>query len=59
MDLLYMLNNRYSVSANASYQTLKRTNTNDGLEDGFNTPKWMLNAGIRGTDMYIRTSGLM
>ncbi|HEX6429654.1 MAG TPA: TonB-dependent receptor, partial [Niastella sp.] len=52
IDLLYLINNRYSLWGNASYQTLKRTSTNDGLEDGFNTPKWMVNAGIRGSNVY-------
>lgn len=52
LDLLYMLNNHYSVFGNASFQTLKRTKTNDGLEDGFNTPKWMVNGGVRGNDVY-------
>ncbi|MET3881185.1 TonB-dependent receptor domain-containing protein [Niastella sp. OAS944] len=52
LDVLYLLSNKYSVFANASYQTLKRTKTNDGLEDGFNTPKWMVNGGIRGTNVY-------
>jgi iron complex outermembrane receptor protein len=52
IELLYMLSDQYSLWGNASYQTLKRTNTNDGLEDGFNTPKWMVNAGIRATNVY-------
>lgn len=52
LDLMYLLNNKYSIFANASYQTLKRTKTNDGLEDGFNTPKWMVNGGVRGTNVY-------
>jgi iron complex outermembrane receptor protein len=52
IDLLYLIDNHYSISGNASYQTLKRTNTNDGLEDGFNTPKWMVNAGFKGTNVY-------
>jgi iron complex outermembrane receptor protein len=52
IDLLYLIDNHYSLFANASYQTLKRTSANDGLEDGFNTPKWMTNGGIRGTNVY-------
>jgi len=52
LDLLYMLNNHYSIFGNASYQTLKRTKTNDGLEDGFNTPKWIVNGGVRGNNVY-------
>ncbi|AEW01449.1 TonB-dependent receptor [Niastella koreensis] len=52
IDLLYLIDNRYSLFGNASYQTLKRTSANDGLEDGFNTPKWMVNGGIRGANVY-------
>lgn len=52
IELLYLINNKYSLSGNASYQTLKRTNTNDGLEDGFNTPQWMVNAGVKGVNIY-------
>ncbi len=52
IDLLYLVDNHYSLFGNASYQTLKRTSANDGLEDGFNTPKWMVNGGIRGVNVY-------
>jgi iron complex outermembrane receptor protein len=52
MDLQYTLSHHYSLWANASYQTLKRTNANDGLEDGFNTPSWIVNGGIRGDKVY-------
>jgi len=51
-DFRYLLSKKYTLSANASYQTLKRTNRNDGLEDGFNTPEWMANAGISGANIY-------
>jgi iron complex outermembrane receptor protein len=52
MELLYLINNKYSIFGNGSYQTLKRTSANDGLEDGFNTPKWMVNGGIKGANVY-------
>jgi outer membrane receptor protein involved in Fe transport len=52
IDLLYLIDNHYSLFGNASYQTLKRTSANDGLEDGFNTPKWMVNGGLRGANVY-------
>ncbi len=52
LDIRYIISNHYSLSSNASYQTLKRTNQNDGLEDGFNTPEWIWNAGITGTNIY-------
>ena len=40
VDLRYVANKHFIFSANSSYQALKRTNQNDGLEDGFNTPEW-------------------
>ena len=52
LDLRYVLNRNYSVSANGSYQTLEKTDKNDGLEDGFNTPQWMSNIGFTGTNVY-------
>jgi len=52
LELHYILNKHYSLSANGSYQTLKKTSGNDGLEDGFNTPNWIMNAGMNGTDVY-------
>jgi len=52
LELHYILNKHYSLSANGSYQTLQRTSQNDGLEDGFNTPKWISNISINGNDIY-------
>ena len=52
LDLRYILNNHYSLSVNGSYQTLKKTMANDGLEDGFNTPEWISTAGINGINIY-------
>ena len=56
IDVLYLLSNHYSLWANASYQTLKRTSANDGLEDGFNTPSWIVNGGVKANNVY-RTLG--
>ncbi|MEO6722121.1 MAG: TonB-dependent receptor [Ferruginibacter sp.] len=52
LDVRYLLSNHYSLSANGSYQALQKTNKNDGLEDGFNTPKWMGNISIIGNEVY-------
>ena len=52
LDLRYVLSNHYSFFGNGSYQTLKKTLANDGLEDGFNTPAWITTAGINGTNIY-------
>ncbi len=51
IEMRYVINRRYSLSANGCYQELKNTSSNDGLEDGFNTPRWMANAGISGTEI--------
>ena len=52
MDLRYILNSHYSLSANVGYQTLKKGVTNDGLEDGFNTPEWISTASVNGINIY-------
>jgi iron complex outermembrane receptor protein len=48
LELRYNINRHYYISANGCYQELKNTDKNDGLEDGFNTPRWMANAGFNG-----------
>lgn len=35
--------NGYRVNANSTYAKLRKSTNQDGLEDGFNTPEWMLN----------------
>ncbi len=52
LDVRYMLSKHFSLSANAIFQTLRKTNQNDGLEDGFNTPQWISNVGINGNNIY-------
>jgi iron complex outermembrane receptor protein len=54
LELRYVLSNHYTVSGNASYQALKKTIKNDGLEDGFNTPRCMGNLSVTGTNVYKR-----
>lgn len=54
LDIRYVFNNHYTLHANGSYQTLKRTGRNDGLEDGFNTPALIGNAGITATNIFKR-----
>jgi iron complex outermembrane receptor protein len=52
IDLSYILNSQINLFANSSYQALKKTNQDDGLEDGFNTPKWIVNSGITVKNVY-------
>jgi iron complex outermembrane receptor protein len=43
IGIKYTLPQGYLVGANVSYAKLDRKTGNDGLEDGFNTPKWITN----------------
>lgn len=51
VDTRFIMNRKFRIDANASYQTLKKTRKDDGLEDGYNTPTWIVNASITGTDV--------
>ena len=52
LGLSYLLANHYTISGNASYAKLSRTDNNDGFEDGFNTPEWMGNVSFAGENVY-------
>lgn len=52
----FRLNDRYSVTGNVSYARLHRTEQNDGLEDGFNTPSWITNLSWHGNNVWRRLS---
>ena len=42
----------YFVYGNVSYAKLDRKTTNDGLEDGFNTPEWIANLTVGNENLY-------
>ncbi len=46
LGLKYRYNRNFSFLANATYSKLYKTDNTDGLEDGYNTPQWMLNGTI-------------
>ena len=46
LGLRYALGNNWTFSGNASLAQLARTDQGDGLEEAFNTPKWITNVGI-------------
>ncbi len=52
LGLSYYLFHQFTFSGNASYAKLQRTNNNDGLEDGFNTPSWITNIAFGGDHLY-------
>jgi len=52
LGLSYNLLHQFTIAGNASYAKLQRTNNNDGLEDGFNTPQWITNVSFGGDHLY-------
>ena len=42
----------YLVGANTTYTRLDRTDSGDGLEDGFNTPRWAYNLNLGNENAY-------
>jgi outer membrane receptor protein involved in Fe transport len=50
--LRYTLAGGYLAGANATYTRLDRTENGDGLEDGFNTPRWAYNLSFANENAY-------
>lgn len=42
----YQFYKSFVINSNVSYAKLDRKETNDGLEEAFNTPQWILNVGL-------------
>ncbi|MDO7853606.1 TonB-dependent receptor [Hymenobacter sp. CA1UV-4] len=54
LGLRYELAGGYLAGANTTYTRLDRTATSDGLEDGFNTPRWAYNLSLANENAYKR-----
>lgn len=54
----YTLPASYTLATNVTFARLQRRSQNDGLEDGFNTPRWMINVSAGNTNVY-RNIGFM
>ncbi len=52
LGLAYEWLHQFTIAGNTSYAKLQRTNNNDGLEDGFNTPQWITNVSFGGDHLY-------
>lgn len=52
IGIRYNVIGNYKVAGNATYAKLQRTSQNDGLEDGFNTPEWILNVSFGNADVF-------
>ena len=58
IGLKYRLPRNFQLAGNATYSRLERRSSRDGLEDGFNTPRWITNFSV-GNDRVYRTVGFM
>jgi outer membrane receptor protein involved in Fe transport len=52
LGIRYNLTQKYSLIANTTYAKLDRKETNDGLEDSFNTPSWLFNGTLIGDRLW-------
>ena len=50
----YRFGSGYIANANASFAKLQRSASEDGLEDGFNTPQWIVNATLSNEHVFGR-----
>ncbi len=57
-SLRYTFPANYTLATNVTFARLQRRSQNDGLEDGFNTPRWMINVSAGNANVY-RNIGLM
>ncbi|CCH02097.1 TonB-dependent receptor [Fibrella aestuarina BUZ 2] len=51
LGLRYALGKSWIVSGNATYAQLDRTDSGDGLEEAFNTPRWIANVGLANSQL--------
>ena len=52
LGLRHELPDGYLAGANTTYNRLDRTESGDGLEDGFNTPRWAYNLSLGNENAY-------
>jgi iron complex outermembrane receptor protein len=52
LGIKYKYNKYITGIGNITYSKLDRTDNKDGLEDGYNTPKWIMNATIIGENIW-------
>ena len=52
LGISYKLTDQWRINANTSYTKLDHKDRNDGLEDGFNTPQWIVNSTVVGDKLW-------
>ncbi|HEY9046050.1 MAG TPA: TonB-dependent receptor [Ohtaekwangia sp.] len=58
IGLRYTFFNSFRAMGNLTYAKLQRRSSGDGLEDGFNTPEWIVNFSV-GNDRVYKNLGFM
>lgn len=52
LGLRYDIVSNFKLTGNLTYARLQRRTSNDGLEDGFNTPEWIFNLSFQNNNVY-------
>lgn len=50
-SIAYNFHQKFMLTTNVTYSALDRTATNDGLEEAFNTPQWVVNVGLNNAEV--------
>lgn len=58
LGIHYNIPGNFKITGNLTYAKLQRKSSNDGLEDGFNTPEWIVNTSL-GNENIFRNFGLI
>jgi iron complex outermembrane receptor protein len=59
VGLSYKFYNEFVATGNVTYAVLQHRTSTDGLEDGFNTPKWMYNVSIGNSQLFNRVGVML
>jgi iron complex outermembrane receptor protein len=57
LGINYKLNSFLNLTSNVNYSKLIKSENDDGLEDGFNTPEWIFNLGIFSSKIFKKWGG--
>lgn len=52
LGIRYNMPANFRIGSNLTYASLQKTTSNDGLEDGFNTPEWIINLLFGNENLY-------
>ena len=59
VGLSYKFYKEFVATGNVTYAVLQHRTSTDGLEDGFNTPKWMYNVSVGNSQLFNRVGVML